>query len=169
MVMSRSDGTSAGRSPAEIPTEVAGAGTRRDAAAVARARPGPAACAAGVCMLAVVAGAFLPWLSVLDTRVAGIAGDGKITLACALISLAALAAHAGVVPVLRLPTSCYLAVSYAGVVVTNAIAFEDLSRFAAAGLNLTAAAGLVWTATLAWELDARVRTRHHRNRPLGPA
>jgi hypothetical protein len=114
--------------------------------------------AAGVCMVAVAAAAFLPWVSILDTRTRGIDGDGMLTLVCALASLAALVVHGGMLPGVRLPSPWCRAVSGIGAVFTTVVALEDLTSFATTGLYLTIAAGLGWLAALLWELVRSPRT-----------
>jgi hypothetical protein len=91
--------------------------------------------------------AFLPWASVLGEQTRGIETHGRITLAAGLAGLALLA--------VRRVVAVALAELALGALVA-AVALEARTSYAAAGVQLTMLAGLVWAGAAAWA----IRTRH---------
>ncbi|WP_019877374.1 hypothetical protein [Sporichthya polymorpha] len=105
-------------------------------------------------MVVVAIAAFLPWVSVFGLSVAGIEGDGKLTLLAALAGLAALAFGTDVIGRRKLPQPAYVAVSGIAGAIVAIVAIADLNEFAAFGLYLTLFGGVAWAAALGWEFLA---------------
>lgn len=105
--------------------------------------------------VAVVLGAFLPWVSIFGVSVRGIEGDGVITLVLALVGGAAVLLTSGALTrqlgsrkvgqVFSLVAACLVAL----------IGLVDMNGAAAIGLYLTLFAGIAWVAMAVWDLAAK--------------
>jgi hypothetical protein len=111
----------------------------------------------GAAAIATFIAAFLPWVSVLGTHVAGINGDGQITVFCAIIGLSALTAHRGVGPLSFGPRLTLAIQSATGALVTL-VGIANISSASAFGLYLTILTGLAWVAgvVVGWRSRATV-------------
>ena len=114
----------------------------------------------GASMVAVLLGAFLPWVSIFGISVSGIHGDGVITLILSLAGLALLAFTSGVVGEARTgkaPTFVLLGLA----ALTTLIALIDMNGAAAIGLYLTLLGGIAWIVGAAWQasLDSKSATQ----------
>lgn len=114
----------------------------------------------GGAMAAVVAGAFLPWVSFLGFSVIGVRGDGLITLIAAVVGLAALAFGTDVLGRRRIADTTRTSVSAVAAGISVLVAFTDMNNFAAAGLYVTLMAGIAWVVGLVWEAN---EAKVHRN------
>lgn len=87
-----------------------------------------------------VAAAFMPWLSVYVISVTGFdGGDGKITALCGLIG-------AGLAVAWWTRPKAHAVVQLVLGAVVALIGLNDLTNYAAIGLYLTLASGMVWVA-----------------------
>lgn len=103
-------------------------------------------------MVAVVAGAFLPWVSIFGISVIGVRGDGLITLIAAIAGLAAVLFGTDIIGRRRLPANLARIVSGIAAGITVLIAFTDMNSFAASGLYVTLFASLAWAGAIGWEI-----------------
>jgi hypothetical protein len=87
--------------------------------------------------------AFLPWVSAFGISVAGIRGDGQITVLCAVIGAAALAASHGIGPI-RLGRRLVLGIQLVTAVLVTLVGLVDMADLSAIGLYLTLLAGIAW-------------------------
>jgi len=87
-----------------------------------------------------IVGAFLPWASVFGVSVVGIEGDGQITLAVCLISLALTAWRTRRTRARPGRVRFYVPQVVLGAVVLF-VGLADWTRFASVGIYLTTAAG----------------------------
>jgi hypothetical protein len=93
---------------------------------------------------ATILGAFLPWASAFGISVAGVRGDGLITLIAALIGGALVLANRGGA---KLNAVAQLVLG--GLVVVVAL-YHVTDEFAAIGVYMTLLGGLTWVGSLAW-------------------
>jgi hypothetical protein len=99
--------------------------------------------------------AFLPWATVAGTSVAGIDGDGQITVLCAIIGLCALTAGRGVGP-LQFGRRLTLATQSATGALVTLVCIPNVSSDSAFGLYVTLLAGCAWVAgaVIGWRSSA---------------
>ncbi|MBK5306901.1 MAG: hypothetical protein JJD92_09465 [Frankiaceae bacterium] len=116
----------------------------------------PQRLAAG-CMLVVAIGAFLPWVSIFGIGVAGIEGDGQLTLLLALVGLVVLAMSTEVFGTPKLGQKPARIVLGIAAILTALIGLGDMNGAAAIGLYLTLFGGLGWIAALVWEYTLRMK------------
>jgi hypothetical protein len=112
---------------------------------------------AGICMLVVALGAFLPWVSIFGISVNGLSGDGRLTLVLALIGLGVLATSTEVFGPPRLgvrPAFIVLAIAAA---LTALVGIADMNGAAAIGLYLTMFGGIGWVVATVWDYNLRKR------------
>ena len=106
---------------------------------------------AAVSIIVIVVGAFLPWASFLGFNVSGISGDGRLTLAMALIGAALFAFGTRLMGLPKVPRRGYLIPSVICAVIVALVALADLSNISAIGIYLTLLAGLTWIAAVVWD------------------
>ncbi|WP_210649834.1 hypothetical protein [Nocardioides sp. SYSU D00065] len=113
----------------------------------------------GIAIVVVAVAAFLPWVSVFGFGVAGIRGDGVITLVLALVGGVALAVRTGLLPQQRIPARAGLIASLVCAVLVALIGLLDMNGAAAIGLYLTLFAGIAWVVGSVLELkDAKTES-----------
>jgi hypothetical protein len=100
-----------------------------------------------VAVLATILGAMLPWASAFGISVAGVRGDGLITLIIAFIGGALILANRGGAKGAKANAVAQLVL--AGLVVVVAL-YHVTDEFAAIGVYMTLLAGLTWVGALAW-------------------
>lgn len=100
-----------------------------------------------VAVLATILGAMLPWASAFETSVAGVRGDGLITLIIALIGGGFVLATRGGAKGAKANAVAQLVLG--GLVVVVAL-YHVTDEFAAIGVYTTLLAGLTWVGALAW-------------------
>jgi hypothetical protein len=106
-----------------------------------------------VAILAVVLGAFLPWVSIFGVTVFGIEGDGIITLAFAIAGGITLVLTTGLVGEPKEPGKKSHIALLVLAVLTMLISMFAMSGAAAFGLYLTLFAGIAWVVGAAWQLN----------------
>ena len=106
-----------------------------------------------VAILAVVLGAFLPWVSIFGVTVFGIEGDGIITLALAIAGGITLVLTTGLVGEPKEPGKKSHIALLVLAVLTMLISMFAMSGAAAFGLYLTLFAGIAWVVGAAWQLN----------------
>ncbi len=109
----------------------------------------------GGAAIATLVAAFLPWTTVLGGGVAGVKGDGQISVFCAIIGLSALTAHRGVGPLVLGPRLT-LGIHSAAAAFVALVGIANVSTAAAIGLYVTILAGLAWIAgcVIGWRSNA---------------
>ena len=100
-----------------------------------------------VAVLATILGAMLPWASAFGTSVAGVRGDGLMTLIIAVIGGAFVLATRGGARGAKANAVAQLVLG--GLVVLVAL-YHVNDEFAAIGVYMTLLAGLTWVGALAW-------------------
>jgi hypothetical protein len=100
-----------------------------------------------VAVLATILGAMLPWASAFGVSVAGVRGDGLMTLVIAFIGGAFVLATRGGSKGAKINAVAQLVLG--GLVVVVAL-YHVTDEFAAIGVYVTLLAGLTWVGALAW-------------------
>lgn len=105
-----------------------------------------------ISIVAVILGAFLPWVSILGISVRGIDGDGVITLVLALAGAVILVLTSGVVGASRRPGRTSQVVLLVLAAIVALIGLFDMNGAAAMGLYLTLFGGIGWVVGAIWQL-----------------